>query len=304
MSRGGMTKRRVKLVLFALLALALGLGAVAIFANVRLWSHRDHYVIHYGHSVTGLTQGARVELWGVPVGSVESVALEPGKSSPIAVRVTVDAGTKIPTDARAKLSIEGVTGVKYIDIVDGEMTGPFLKPGADIQPDEHDLGQALDQAIVIVSRLGKVVTKIDHVADNLAALTDAHNRTRVASFLEDLDRAASATAGAASDVRALSREMRERGQPILSSLESASADLHGAAQSARGAMDEAERAARNVSGTAAKADELVTTGGREVQSALFQVRSAAQAARDLMRLLEENPARLLRSSTLPEREPP
>jgi paraquat-inducible protein B len=61
--------------IFVVVALALGIGGVLAFGQLRLLTHADRAVIYFTGSVSGLAAGAPVTFRGVQVGRVSSVAL-------------------------------------------------------------------------------------------------------------------------------------------------------------------------------------------------------------------------------------
>jgi phospholipid/cholesterol/gamma-HCH transport system substrate-binding protein len=67
-------------------------------------------------TVTGLTQGASVEIAGVRVGRVEQIKLEDYEA---VVTLRLDSAIKLQEDAIASIKTSGLIGAKYVSITPG-----------------------------------------------------------------------------------------------------------------------------------------------------------------------------------------
>ncbi|WP_243360980.1 outer membrane lipid asymmetry maintenance protein MlaD [Fundidesulfovibrio terrae] len=76
--------------------------------------------------VTGLKEGAGVELAGVRVGRVESIGLSPDKHA--IVTMLIEKGVKVTDDAIVSVKTSGLIGDKYLKITPGGAGDP-LAPG-------------------------------------------------------------------------------------------------------------------------------------------------------------------------------
>ena len=77
--------------------------------------------------VTGLKEGAGVELAGVRVGRVEAIALSPDKKAIVSLRL--DESVKLTDDAIVSVKTSGLIGDKFVKITPGGGGEP-VKPGA------------------------------------------------------------------------------------------------------------------------------------------------------------------------------
>ncbi len=71
------------------------------------------------NSVSGLKEGASVEIAGVDVGRVERITLDPAKGYVAKVYLRINSGTKLSDDTIASVRTRGIIGDKFI----------LLKPG-------------------------------------------------------------------------------------------------------------------------------------------------------------------------------
>jgi phospholipid/cholesterol/gamma-HCH transport system substrate-binding protein len=81
-------------------------------------------------SVSGLRAGSSIEIYGIQVGSVTSLGIDPEKQMGI-VGMKLNKGTKVYDDAMASIKTSGLIGDKYVKIDQGG-GGEVLKPGGAI----------------------------------------------------------------------------------------------------------------------------------------------------------------------------
>lgn len=126
------------------------------------------YLLHiYFDSVAGLTKNAPVRVAGVPVGSVEKVALDQGKGK---VTFHLPYNITIYKDAKAYLKSEGFLGEKYIEIVPGtpgslkvEPNGVIEQgsPPADVEQFLANVSAVREDLKEVIKPLGDVLKAID-----------------------------------------------------------------------------------------------------------------------------------------------
>jgi phospholipid/cholesterol/gamma-HCH transport system substrate-binding protein len=81
-------------------------------------------------SVSGLRAGSSVEIYGIQVGSVTGLGIDPERQMGI-VGLKLNKGVKIYDDATATIKTSGLIGDKYVKIDPGG-GGEILKPGGTI----------------------------------------------------------------------------------------------------------------------------------------------------------------------------
>src|SRR5574340_760419 len=84
-------------------------------------------------SAAGLLRDAPVQIAGIEVGRVESIALKDGKAL---VRLRVGANVKLEKDVIASIKTQGILGDKYIEIYPGTAGSPPLAAGEQISRTE------------------------------------------------------------------------------------------------------------------------------------------------------------------------
>ncbi|MCB1200541.1 MAG: outer membrane lipid asymmetry maintenance protein MlaD [Leptospiraceae bacterium] len=121
--------------------LALYMGDISLFGN-------SGYVISAKFSqISGLKEGAIVEVAGVQVGKVSKVTLD---GSLAVVKMNIDDTVKIEEDSIASIRTKGLIGAKYVKITKGGMD-LYLEPGGEIGETES--------AVDIEDLIGKFIYK-------------------------------------------------------------------------------------------------------------------------------------------------
>jgi len=89
-------------------------------------------------SVSGLKSGARVELAGVAIGSVERIGLASTSGDQAEVTLKIKKGVTITDDVIASVRTSGIIGDKFIKLKPGG-SDKFLKEGSKIRETESSI---------------------------------------------------------------------------------------------------------------------------------------------------------------------
>ncbi|HUJ59142.1 MAG TPA: MlaD family protein [Kofleriaceae bacterium] len=267
---------KVRVALFAL----VGLGLVVLLAigfGARAWHPRDRYQIEFDDTVYGLEPGGDVYFEGVRVGSVKAMAISHAHVGRVAVRIEIDRGTPIQQDTHAYLLYAGVTGVKEIDLRAGAAGSPALAPGGTIPVGQTSLDKVEDIATELGDRTRTTFDKLDHLVDNLTALTDRGELGQLVARGRD---AADQLARAARELRAMIADNRS--------------ELHGSLASF-------DRVTVSAADLVTRLDGVVRGNAGQLSAALAELREAARSFGALARELRDRPSLLLFSRPQPGR---
>ncbi|MHA1550151.1 MAG: MlaD family protein [Alphaproteobacteria bacterium] len=110
------------------------LGVVVIFLSVffLFWAMSKAdlkmvkgYTLYASFSkITSLPEGANVDLNGVKIGSIRSIALDP-KDYSVRIKMVISSDIKLPRDTIAEIATDGLIGDKYIRLKLGSAPDRF-----------------------------------------------------------------------------------------------------------------------------------------------------------------------------------
>ncbi|MBS0001908.1 MAG: MCE family protein, partial [Thioalkalivibrio sp.] len=140
----------------------IGLFVVALASAVvilSLWlvgetgrGETETYLVYVEESVSGLEPNSRVRMQGVPVGHVQSIALDPRDPERVRVRLELAAGTPVRTDTVATLRNEGLTGLLRLELTGGS-------------PDAEPLSQREDEPFPVISYRPSLLANLEDGAE-------------------------------------------------------------------------------------------------------------------------------------------
>jgi phospholipid/cholesterol/gamma-HCH transport system substrate-binding protein len=290
---------------FVLLVLVMGVLFVYWYSDSR--EHHDYarYEIYFDGSISGLSEGGPVRYLGVDVGRVERIVIDPRAANRVQVVADIDATTPISPQTLAQLSLQGVTGVLYIDLRQERETDNARRILAAVPSErypvirsEHsDLDSLLSSLPSLAAHLNELVDRGSEV------LSDANIRS-LNRIVGNLDKA---TAGLPSSARELdnllaslqtsTQEARSLISEIHGPAVSASTELLAVVQKLRATGDNLERASGKldafISDNRGELSGFVQQTLPQVEALLRDSREAAQQIRELSSSLRENPSRLI-----------
>jgi phospholipid/cholesterol/gamma-HCH transport system substrate-binding protein len=194
--------QKVKLGVFLTSAFVLFFAIAVILTGLGLFEQRSTYFIDFHQSVSGLAPGMPVKLSGVRVGTVKSIGIDPNDVEVVEVAIQVKKGTPIKTDTVAYINMQGITGLKFIELKDGTNEADFLPPGSEIQD-----GEALISAIK--DRATDIAAKTEKVLSNVLYLTREENLKSVDSIVDNTEDATENLAALSAELTKTLRVSRE-----------------------------------------------------------------------------------------------
>ncbi len=258
---------------------------------------RDYrrYEIYFEGSVSGLNRGSTVRYLGVEVGRVVSIRIDKRASDRVQVIADIDSQTPISEKTLASLSLQGVTGLLYIDL----LANTELKRRMDSVPSEQY--PVIDS---VRSSFDQFLASLPDLVSRASAVLSDENIKSITGTLASIEKSAGtlpATMQSASE--------------LVAELKATVVDVRAAAVSARELIDSsgpqlatASERVREISETLAKTtaslDRLMTDHRDdlglflrdslpEMERLLRDSRSAAQEFRELSRSLKADPSQLL-----------
>jgi phospholipid/cholesterol/gamma-HCH transport system substrate-binding protein len=171
----------------------------AALLSVVLWLGKDDnrvynlYYVYMRESVSGLSVNAPAKYRGVDVGQVKEILLDPENPQRVQLTLKIARGTPIKEDTVATLSMQGLTGLAFVDLTGGSRDSPLLKAKeGETYPviiSRPSLLMRMDQAVSML------LTNLNVIATDLHDLVDEENRTSFKDLLVNLANLSEALAG-------------------------------------------------------------------------------------------------------------
>jgi phospholipid/cholesterol/gamma-HCH transport system substrate-binding protein len=288
---------------FVLLVIAMAVTFVLWYTNQQDKRIYLRYEIYFPGTVSGLSQGSPVRYLGVDVGKVARIMIDPQQRNRVLVIADIEANAPIDGGTRASLSLQGITGLLFIDLEQDHKAPLPVGPLADglhypvirSAPSDFD---------VLLSSLPALTTNLVELADRFNQLFSDEN---VRTFKATLDNARLAS----ERLPATLREVQE----MLADVRRATLEVQGAAAGLRDieartapdiatAIANVRQVSENLAKTSDRLDRFLADNAPDVtrfthqslpefEQLLRESRQAARDFRDLSRSLKQNPSQLI-----------
>src|ERR1700730_12798152 len=207
---------------FVLLVTAMAVSFVLWYTDQQEKRIYLRYEIYFPGTVSGLTPGSPVRYLGVDVGKVARIMIDPQQRNRVLVIADIEATAPIDGRTRASLSLQGITGLLYIDLKqDGNSTDPgVLADGLHypvIRSAPSDFDVLLSNLPTLATHLVELVERVNQVFsdENVRSFKATLDNARLASerlpgtlrevqeFVADARGGADEVKGAAADLRGI-----------------------------------------------------------------------------------------------------
>jgi len=235
------------------LLVVLGLfGFVIWLAKLEVDREFTRYTIYFEGSVSGLSSASNVLYNGIPVGTVESIGIDPRNPQQVRVVVEVGADTPVKRDSVAELQAQGITGVSLVALTGGSAESPAL---VEVPPGER--------YPVIDSRPSQFQRLFQGAPDLIARGVELLEQTQKLVSDENIQSLSTIIV----DVETLSTELASR-----------SADIGSILDNVERTSDEMRRAAVSLNALVDGLDAQVATLSESADATLSMVRGAVATA--------------------------
>ena len=165
------------------------LTAILVFAvwitGASLNKGRDRYRIRFDGPVRGLQLGGKVKLFGVNVGEVEKIRLDPEQYGKIDVVITVAENTPILEGSAAELRITGLTGLSEVLITGGSPGAARIEAK---QGEEFPVISAQkSQLEEIAGSVPDIVDRVNNILAKVESYLSPENAERVGSIVANVE---------------------------------------------------------------------------------------------------------------------
>lgn len=154
------TGTEIKVGLFVFIAiLALGYMSLQVGSG-SLFKDKAYDLVVIFDNVTGLKEGAPVEVAGIEVGLVKSISLDQDRAKLV---LAIRDGVKLRADVAASIKSRGVLGDKFVELHGGSEGFPHLESGQAIQRSDRSADLEL-----LFQKVGQIADDIGAVAKSVA----------------------------------------------------------------------------------------------------------------------------------------
>lgn len=172
--------QKFRLGVFVLVSTGVLVATLLMMIGTSFLERRDEYFVRFQGSVGGLEPGSQVRLNGIRVGRVDGVAIDADDPALVRVTLSLDADTPITEDTVATLNMQGITGLKYIELHGATRDSKRLEPGSEIKSGGSDIDLLTEKAV-------DIALKIDTLLNNLVAATSGENVELLTSILAEVN---------------------------------------------------------------------------------------------------------------------
>ncbi len=287
---------------FVLLVIAMAVSFVFWYTEQRDKRSYERYEIYFPGTVSGLSAGSQVRYLGVDVGKVVHIMIDPEQRNRVLVIADIDSTAPIDVRTRASLSLQGITGLLFIDLKqDSKPAAPgVLAKGINypvIRSAPSDFDVLLSNLPALTTHLVELADRFNQVFsdDNVRALKATLENTRLAS--ERLPDTVREVQGLIADVRRTTQEVQGAAAELRGIEVRTAPDIESAVANIRHVSDNLARTSAMLEHFVADNEQGVSRFTHqslpEFEQLLRESRQAARDFRDLSRSLKQNPSQLL-----------
>jgi phospholipid/cholesterol/gamma-HCH transport system substrate-binding protein len=289
---------------FVLLLAVMGVLFVYWYADSH--QHRDfvRYEIYFDGTVSGLTEGGPVRYLGVDVGRVQRIRIDPRADNRVQVVADIDSTTPVSDRTLAQLSLQGITGLLYIDLQQ-QRSDDYRRVLAAVPSERYPVIRSVHSDFdQFLSSLPSLTARVNDLFDRTSKLLSDDNVRTITRLIESVDQAASGLPrsernldGLVDSLRETTNSARQLIDELHGTTTTASVDFLAAVQGLRTTSANLASTSSTLSAFAtenrAQLSSFVSEGLPQFQALLRDSRQAAQQIDRLSRSLNENPSRLI-----------
>ena len=290
---------------FMLLVAIMAALFVYWYSDSREARHYTRYEVYFDGSVSGLSEGGQVRYLGVDIGRVVRIRVDRRAADRVQVLVDIDSSAPISARTLAELSLQGVTGLLYIDLQQQRVGAAQRQLMEPVEGERYPVIRSIRSNFdVFVSSLPEVAGRLGELSTRANRLLSDENVAAITHLAASLDRAGSTLPQLARDagtlivdLRSATSEARTVIDKVRVASETAAPDLAAALARLRTTADHLATASNQLDGLIA--DNRQAIGGfmhqglPEIEALARDGRAAAREFQELSRSLRQNPSQLL-----------
>lgn len=259
------------------LAIVIGLfGFVLWLAKIEIDQQYSYFNATFEEAVSGLSIGGDVRYSGIPVGTVTGIKIDHDDPGRVQVLLEVDHDTPVKADTVAKLELQGITGVAFIQLSGGTAAAGPPKLGPNGEPPVLQSERSAIQAFF--AGAPALIHRTIVLVDALSELVNKGNRDAIGQILANVD--------------SLSTRLAKRGpelEQMLGDLQQVAAQTSELMARMNALIDSADATLSVARGSLSTADDLMEGDVRQTLVALQAAATEFEAVgKGLRTLVAEN----------------
>jgi phospholipid/cholesterol/gamma-HCH transport system substrate-binding protein len=281
----------------AFVLLVASMAALFVYWYAGSSDSRDYkrYEIYFQGSVSGLNRGSTVRYLGVEVGRVVAIRIDKRASDRVQVVADIDAGTPISDDTLASLSLQGITGLLYIDLL------AHADPKRRMEPVPSEQYPVIDS---VQSSFDLFLASLPDLVGRASRVLSDDNITSFTKTLQSIESGAATLPVTMQHVAEVVGELKNTLAEVRAAAAGAHSLLEASGPNLAAATERLRKISENLDTTTANLDKLMSEHREDVglflrdslpemERLLRDSRQAAQEFRELSRSLKADPSQLL-----------
>lgn len=255
----------------------------------------ERYEIYFEGSVSGLNRGSTVRYLGVEVGRVAAIRIDQRASDRVQVIADIDSSTPISETTLASLSLQGVTGLLYIDLL---ANAPSTRRMPPVSSEKYPV---IDS---VRSNFDLFLSSLPDLVGRASAVLSDENIESITKTLESIEQGAASLPDTMRDARQVVAELKATMADVRAAAAGAHEFMNSSGPELTAAAERFRVLADNLARTTGHLDKLMADHREdlglfmrdslpEVERLLRDSRVAAQEFRELSRSLKSDPSQLL-----------
>jgi len=293
---------------FVLLVVALATAFVFWYTDRSDQREYTRYEIYFNGSVSGLSEGSPVRYLGVDVGRVVDIMLDDRTPDRVEVVADIDNAAPISDQTLASLSLQGVTGLLYIDLERDQGDKPLM---ARVPSRKYPVIRSVQSDFdLLIASIPELFSQASSLAKRIGDLFSDENIAAATATMANVNKASEELPGAIREVRALVADLRRTSEEIQVAAAGVRDVTDSAGPDVKAALERVRTVAENLAATSVRLDSFVAEnqanvsqfsdrGLKELESLIRDSRQAAQEFRQLTRSLKNNPSQLIYEQSYP-----
>ena len=294
-------EKKINYAMVGLFVIVLGATWLAISLWLALGDFSTQYTRYHAYmdeSVSGLYLDAPVKYRGVEIGNVRDIKLNPTVPGQVQLALDIESEVPIKEDTIAVLSVQGMTGIAFVDLTGGSLASLPL------EAEDDQFYPVIQSGPSFFSRLDmsgtKLIANLNILANALAKVLDAEGTQTLREILDNINSITAAFANRQAELErgiVSASELLENGAVASEQLEPVLSQLDATARSF-------EEMAVTVSRTSESVNRSVVNSGAGVQqfsqqtlpelgALISELRRLADTLQGVGQNLEDDPRVLL-----------